>query len=200
MTVKQMAEVAGVSKDTVLRKVKELYPERVKNGKATRLIQTEAVCVMKELRKKNFVEPLQNAEVATQNENLELSDYELNRAFRLAMVNMNNLAQSLANKTDELEKRISNIEVQTEKRKALLPPPQIKPRDHINMIVREHAQKTGRKYRDVWSELYKQFSYRTNTDPRTCAKNRNMGILDYIEIEGFIETLEAIAIDVFKED
>lgn len=200
MTVKQMAEVAGVSKDTVLRKVKELYPERVKNGKATRLIQTEAVCVMKELRKKNFVEPLQNAEVATQNENLELSDYELNRAFRLAMVNMNNLAQSLANKTDELDKRISNIEVQTEKRKALLPPPQIKPRDHINMIVREHAQKTGRKYRDVWSELYKQFSYRTNTDPRTCAKNRNMGILDYIEIEGFIETLEAIAIDVFKED
>ena len=34
---------------------------------------------MKALRKKNFVEPLQNAEVATQNENLELSDYELNR-------------------------------------------------------------------------------------------------------------------------
>ena len=66
MTVKQMAEVAGVSKDTVLRKVKELYPERIKNGKATNLIQTEAVCVMKELRKKNFVEPLQNAEVATQ--------------------------------------------------------------------------------------------------------------------------------------
>ena len=60
-------------------KIKEIYPERIKNGKATRLIQTEAVCVMKELRKKNFVEPLQNAEVATQNENLELSDYELNR-------------------------------------------------------------------------------------------------------------------------
>jgi len=32
MTIKEIAEVAGVSKDTVLRKVKELYPERVKNG------------------------------------------------------------------------------------------------------------------------------------------------------------------------
>jgi hypothetical protein len=42
--------------------------------------------------------------------------------------------------------------------------------------------------------------FKHDTDPRTCAKNRNMGILDYIEIEGFIETLEAIAIDVFKED
>lgn len=73
-----MAEVAGVSKDTVLRKVKELYPERVKNGKATRLIQAEAVCVMKELRKKNFVEPLQKAEVATQNTNLWWIDDDMN--------------------------------------------------------------------------------------------------------------------------
>jgi hypothetical protein len=200
MTIKEIAEVAGVSYPTVHRAVSKIYQGKMKDGKKTDLSYEEAVKVMKALRKKNFVSPIQNEQVSSQNENLELSDYELNRAFRLAMVNMNNLAQSLANKTDELDKRISNIEVQTEKRKALLPPPQIKPRDHINMIVREHAQKTGRKYRDVWSELYKQFSYRTNTDPRTCAKNRNMGILDYIEIEGFIETLEAIAIDVFKED
>ena len=200
MTIKEIAEVAGVSYPTVHRAVSKIYQGKMKDGKKTDLSYEEAVKVMKALRKKNFVSPIQNEQVSSQNENLELSDYELNRAFRLAMVNMNNLAQSLANKTDELDKRISNIEVQTEKRKALLPPPQIKPRDHINMIVREHAQKTGRKYGDVWSELYKQFSYRTNTDPRTCAKNRNMGILDYIEIEGFIETLEAIAIDVFKED
>lgn len=125
---------------------------------------------------------------------------EINKAFKLAIINMSNIAQSLANKTDELDKRISKIETQTEQRKALLPPPQIKPRDHINMIVREYAQKTGRQYSDVWSELYRQFSYRTNTDPRKCARNRNMGILEYIELEGFIETLEAIAIDVFKED
>jgi len=42
--------------------------------------------------------------------------------------------------------------------------------------------------------------FKHDTDAATDAKIRNMGILDYIEIEGFIETLEAIAIDVFKED
>lgn len=67
MTIKEMAEVAGVSTETVSRKVKEMYPDRVKNGKSTRLIQSEALTVMAELRKKNFVEPLQNDKVPLQN-------------------------------------------------------------------------------------------------------------------------------------
>ena len=67
MTIKQMAEVAGVSQDTVTRKVKEMYPARVRNGRPTNLIQSEAITVMAELRKKNFVSPLQNAEVSLQN-------------------------------------------------------------------------------------------------------------------------------------
>jgi len=136
MTIKEIAEVAGVSYPTVHKAVSKIYQGKMKDGKKTDLSYEEAVKVMKALRKKNFVSPIQNEQVSSQNENLELSDYELNRAFRLAMVNMNNLAQSLANKTDELDKRMSNIEVQTEKRKALLPPPQIKPRDHINMIAK----------------------------------------------------------------
>lgn len=62
-----MSEVAGVSVDTVTRKVREMYPDRVKNGKATNLVQSEAITVMSELRKKNFVSPMQNAEVPMQN-------------------------------------------------------------------------------------------------------------------------------------
>ena len=65
---------------------------------STELNHKESVKVMNELRKKNFVSPIQNEQVDVQNEHLELNDYELDRAFRLAMVNMNNLAQSLANR------------------------------------------------------------------------------------------------------
>lgn len=66
MTTKQIAEVAGVSPDTALRKIKELYPEKVRNGRPVSLVQHEAVAVMAELRKIGFVAP-QNAEVAPQN-------------------------------------------------------------------------------------------------------------------------------------
>ena len=70
MTIKQIADVAGVSIDTVTRKVKEMYPEKVQKGKATTLVQKEAINVMSELRKKKFIEPTQNAEVLTQNAEL----------------------------------------------------------------------------------------------------------------------------------
>jgi len=70
VTIKQISEVAGVSIDTVTRKVKEMYPEKVQKGKATTLVQKEAINVMSELRKKKFIEPTQNAEVLTQNAEL----------------------------------------------------------------------------------------------------------------------------------
>lgn len=64
MTTKQIADAAGVSVDTVQRKIKEMYPEFVEKRKTTRLPQNAAVSVMSEIRKLNFVEPLpQNAEV-----------------------------------------------------------------------------------------------------------------------------------------
>lgn len=67
MTTREIAETAGVSIDTVSRKIKEMYPDRISHGKTTRLIQAEAITVMTELRKKNFVELPQNAGVVPQN-------------------------------------------------------------------------------------------------------------------------------------
>lgn len=67
MTTREIAETAGVSIETASRKIKEMYPDRVINGKATRLVQSEALCVMSELRKKNFVEPMQNEKLPMQN-------------------------------------------------------------------------------------------------------------------------------------
>lgn len=77
MTIKQIAEAAGVSAETVSRKVKELFPERVKNGKTTNLIQQEAVIIMTEIRKKNFVLPLQNEDVPLQNDKVPTENREV---------------------------------------------------------------------------------------------------------------------------
>lgn len=98
---------------------------------------------------------------------------------------------------EKLNGRVEKIEGVVDQRRALLPAPDIKPRDHINMLVREYARNHEIPHGKAWSELYRQFGYRTNTNPSQCAKNREMAILDYIEAEGMIDLLEAVAVDVY---
>ena len=97
----------------------------------------------------------------------------------------------------KLESRVGSVEAKLEERAALLPAPGIKPRDHVSKLVREHAERTGQEFRYVWRDLYRDFGYRTNTNPTVCARNRGMAIIDYIEAEGQIELLESVAMSVF---
>lgn len=98
----------------------------------------------------------------------------------------------------KLDERISRIESRVEERQALLPAPQMSRRDHINKLAREYATKTGVNFSESYSTLYREFGYRTRTNPSLSAKNRGMTIIDYIEAEGQIDTLEAVAMEVFK--
>lgn len=97
-----------------------------------------------------------------------------------------------------LDDRVAKIESRVEERQALLPAPQISRRDHINKLAREYATKTGVNFSESYSTLYREFGYRTNSNPSLSAKNRGMAIIDYIEAEGQIDTLEAVAMEVFK--
>ena len=65
MTLKEMACTAQVSRDTVERTVRRLFPEIMGQGKATHLNEHQAVGVMADLRKQGFVELPQSAEVAS---------------------------------------------------------------------------------------------------------------------------------------
>lgn len=95
-----------------------------------------------------------------------------------------------------LNQRVEAIETRIEKRQALLPAPQMDAKQQVNKIIRDHCSATGKAYRDAWVELYREFGYRTHTNPSLSAKNRGMTIIDYIESEGQIETLIAVASDV----
>lgn len=99
-----------------------------------------------------------------------------------------------------LDSRLSNIETRVEKRAALLPAPELAPRDRVNMIVRKHVENTGISYLAAWGELYRQFAYRTHSNPKASAKNRNMTVLEYIEAEEQIDILESVAMDLFGGD
>lgn len=97
-----------------------------------------------------------------------------------------------------LNQRMTVIESAIDQRKALLPAPEVKPRDNISRIVRKYAHDNAIDYGHAWSELYREYGYRTNSNPSVAARNRGMAIIDYIEAEGLIGTLEAIAIDWAK--
>ena len=193
MTTKEIAEISGVSVDTVTRKIKELYPDEIRPKRATNLVKEKAIRVMSELRKMGFINPLpQNAEALPQNAEDSISTLE--SAFKM----MATAFDKLVSISQSQETRLQKIETRIDERQALLPAPQIEPREHINMIVRDYSTRAGIEFREVWRELYKQFSYRTNSNPSISAKNRGMTIIDYIESEGMIETLESIAMDCLK--
>jgi len=188
-----VADVSGVSTETVSRKIKEMYPDRVKNGKSTRLIQLEALSVMSELRKKNFVVPLQNDKVPLQNDKVcsILSERDIAIISQIVSVTVSETIKAL-------DGRMSNLENKIEQRQALLPAPQIDPRTHIVKLVTDHVSKTGQEFRDVYNTLYREYGYRTHCNASLSAKNRNMKIIDYIDSEGQIEILESIAMEIFK--
>ncbi len=78
-----------------------------------------------------------------------------------------------------------------------LPAPQLDPRSHIIKLANEYVSKTGIEHRDAYTMLYREFGYRTHCNAILSAKNRGMKIIDYIDSEGQIETLEAIALEAF---
>ncbi len=74
MTIKEISELTGLSDDTVRNKIKDLYPNIIKNGKKTYLKKEETINVVAELRKKGFIQPTENLEVAPKNSEVDRLD------------------------------------------------------------------------------------------------------------------------------
>lgn len=109
------------------------------------------------------------------------------------------VAATVVETMKQLDGRMTNIEQRIEERKALLPPPEIDIKSRINMLVRDYAVKKHMEYRRVWQLLYRQYGYTTNSNPVISAKNREMKIIDYLEVEGQLDVLESIAVNLFSK-
>lgn len=188
MTIRQIAEVAGVSVDTVNRKVKEMYPERVRRGKATTLIQKEAIIVMSDLRKKNFVEPTQNAEVATQNaEVVTKSDLATFGTAIVSEVIKQLMPMILASSGNSSILAIESKQKQT---------PKLEPRDELRMIVNKAAKESG-DFSGTWKTLYTEIYYRLHINATERAKNAKTSAIDILDSENLLEDAILIAKDIF---
>ena len=199
MTTKEIAEAVGKDERTVARwvsRVSDKMPEvsdKVSKAKATSKAadyNLDETCAIIEIGLgKNaaslFRENAKHALAPAQGSSLTARDMEVIGGI---------VASVMAN----LTARLGNIENVIDQRRALLPAPEVKPRDNISRIVRKYAHDNGIEYGPAWGELYREYGYRTNSNPSIAARNRGMAIIDYIEAEGMIGTLEAIAIDWAK--
>lgn len=73
--------------------------------------------------------------------------------------------------------------------------PKLDSRAHVTQMVRNYAHAAKMPYQDVYSMLYTEFGYRTHSNPSQCAMNREMKIIDYIELSGQMPALEALAVE-----
>jgi len=181
MTTKQMADAAGVSTDTVTRKIKELFPQLVENRKKTVLNQGQALKVMSEIRKVNFVQP-QNA--------LELpqtaSDARLDRLEAITeklLLTMGNMMLAMQSNQKPVEQ-------------ASLPAPKLSSRDELRMIVNK-ASKTSGDYSGAWKTLYTEIYYRLHINATERAKNAKTTAIEILDAEGLLDSAVAIAKEIF---
>lgn len=177
MTTKEIAEAAGVSAETVRAKGKELFPDRLVNGRRTEFNQKEAISIMAELRKKGFVQPTENMGGPT--ENRELVTRGDLAAFGVAIV-----SEMMKQFMPMLKANPPQIEA-----------PQIASRDELRRIVNKIGKASG-DYSGAWNLLYQEAYYRLHRNVKECAKNRGMDTLDYIEGEGILPDVIAIARDI----
>ena len=194
MTIRQISEVAGCSRDTVKRLVKNMYPllKAEKRGVALELNKEQAILVMDKLPKKNYVQPSANAP----------SDIGQMTQVDNSMTVMMQFMKSMQEQQQEFMKTVlTEIKQPThlaisEKSVLEFPPaPDIKPRALLRQLVNDYSASINISHRDAWNELYKQFYYRCNESIKTKSKNLKIIPIDYLEQENKLLT----ACSIMKE-
>ena len=192
MTIREIADTAGVSTDTVTRKAKELFPTIFEKGKITRLSQAQSIEVMKVIRKVNFVELPQTREAPTQLAEaggLSQRDIDLISAI---------VSRTVAMTIQQLDLRLSKIEERVEERQALLPAPKVSDRDSIREIVNKEAVRSRREQGKVWNELYDRCYYLHMGNLKLQATNaKAKSVLDHIDKVGLSSEVLAVALDLW---
>lgn len=105
---------------------------------------------------------------------------------------------TVAKTIEQLDNRMKNIENRIEERQALLPARKKDSRAHITELVRNYAFNHNMSYNNIYSLLYREYGYRTHSNPTVSAYNRHVTTIEYIEQSGNIEILESIAIEMLR--
>jgi DNA-binding Lrp family transcriptional regulator len=104
MTIKEISEITNVSRSTVLRKIKDLFPEILESGKTTRMNKEQSVKLVENI-KKGFIQPIQNEQELIQNEQVIIQFTKALDIFSKTMENIDKRLSNLEN-TKQLDNNI----------------------------------------------------------------------------------------------
>lgn len=88
MDIKELANVAGVSKETIRRTGKTLFPEIFKRGVKTTFTKDQCFDIMEKVPKKNFVQMEQTQPVEQQTQSVEVIAQAVAMAMQSVMMPM----------------------------------------------------------------------------------------------------------------
>ena len=204
MSVRELSDFLGKSAKTIHRYAKECGAH-TENGKETRLSEEEVKAITAKIFKRvplavqsSITSTFSNVQGSPfQNEKVQFPAGSVLTEKDIHLISAV-VSMTVSETMKQFDERVTKIESRVEGRQALLPAPSMSPRDHINKLAREYANRHSIGFSEAYTTLYREFGYRTHSNPSIAAKNRGMAIIDYIESEGQIETLEAVAMEVFK--
>jgi len=105
MTIKQIAEITGAHYNTVYNKIKKEYSELIENGKRTELTESDAIKIIKDIKKKNFVNLNENVKVSTQNSEAEDKFQRLQELVLLQAQTTQSLAEKCIEKMNDIKNK-----------------------------------------------------------------------------------------------
>lgn len=191
MTMNELSAFLGKSNTTIYRHAKDCGITAI-NGKTTRLDESQVRKITERVFKRvPLAVQTSIRDTFSNDKGLPMPNEKVeNEYIKRGM----DLVFGAIGKLDE---RLSKIESCIEERQLLLPAPDISPRAHINEIMRAYAKRHNVPHGTLYPELYRKFYYAYSINITASASHRNMRPLDYVEQEGLVEKLEAVAIKYF---
>lgn len=202
MTIKELASFTGKTERTIRNwiaksseKISSLS-EKISNAEKTKkpadfsIDEVEQILFNSSMSKDAVSILMQNArQNKKQTSTLTERDVELISSI---------VSLTVAKTIEQLDNRMKKIENRIEERQALLPARKKDSRAHITELVRNYAFNHNMSYNNVYSLLYREYGYRTHSNPTVSAYNRHVTTIEYIEQSGNIEILESIAIEMLR--
>ena len=157
MTVKEVAEALNVSKELILKRIKELFPYKMQHGKTTYLNEQEVTAISIRIK--------ENSSLATVHDRNKLSNSPKTQLEKKLIIKQ--AFDFLVEEVEEL--KIENIELKSELQ--LYKAPIKTQRAELNQIIKNHAYNQNMQYGSIWHSLYTEFLYRYNINTKVDNNN-----------------------------
>jgi len=205
MKVTEVADSLQVSKELVIKRIRELFSDKMQQGKTTYLTESEVTALKLRIE--------ENSSLATVHDRNKLSSMPKTRLEKQLLIKQASALQDEI--IEELQAELDNANKNNESQAKLITS-QNKKIEHQNEVIVDVTENVPTKtmrtmtnqmvrygsnnYRERWLLLYKEFNFRYKINIPLRSQNRDMKNLDYTEEFGYMRSLYELAVELFEKE